>query len=144
MHLAGLMNKRFNPNSSLGSLQFKITSILLVFFVVACTAIGLTLFTSGQLKGVAAAINDAGSLRMGTYRMAWLVSQGRGDHVDVHALAERLDIELTRYERVLEDLVAGDPRRPLHVPRSADTIEDLEAVTEYWRGDVRPRISNGI
>lgn len=134
------MNKRFNPNSSLGSLQFKITSILLVFFVVACTAIGLTLFTSGQLKGVAAAINDAGSLRMGTYRMAWLVSQGRGDHVDVHALAERLDIELTRYERVLEDLVAGDPRRPLHVPRSADTIEDLEAVTEYWRGDVRPRL----
>src|SRR5690606_17046177 len=98
------------------SLHFKITGILLVFFVAAFAAIGLTLFTSWQLKGAAAAINDAGSLRMGTYRIAWLIEQGEGGALAPTTAASRLAGELARFDLVLDGLIGGDPARPLAVP----------------------------
>ena len=49
-----------------GKLSRKIIGMLMAFFLVAATAIGLTLLISWQLEGVAAAINDAGSQRMRT------------------------------------------------------------------------------
>lgn len=51
-------------------LSVKITGMLLGFFLVALAAIALTLFISWRLEGAAAAINDAGSLRMRLYRVA--------------------------------------------------------------------------
>ena len=42
-----------------GKLSRKIVGMLVVFFVFATGAIGLTLLISWQLEGVAAAINDA-------------------------------------------------------------------------------------
>ena len=53
-------------------LSVKITGILLGFFLVALAAIALTLFISWHLEGAAAAINDAGSLRMRVFRLAHL------------------------------------------------------------------------
>ena len=52
-----------------GKLSRKIVGMLAAFFLVALAAIGMTLYLSWQLEGVAAAINDAGSQRMRTYRM---------------------------------------------------------------------------
>ena len=42
-----------------GKLSRKIVGTLFVFFLVALSAIGMTLYLSWQLEGVAAAINDA-------------------------------------------------------------------------------------
>ena len=56
-----------------GKLSRKIVGMLSVFFLVALAAICMTLYLSWQLEGVAAAINDAGSQRMRTYRMAYLM-----------------------------------------------------------------------
>ena len=39
----------------------RITALLVLFFIAAVVAIGLTLLVSWQLEGSAAAINDAGS-----------------------------------------------------------------------------------
>lgn len=50
--------------ASRNKLSVKITSMLVLFFLVALTAISLTLLVSRQLEGGAAAINDAGSQRM--------------------------------------------------------------------------------
>ena len=58
-----------------GKLSRKIFGMLVVFFLVALTAIGMTLYLSWQLEGVAAAINDAGSQRMRGYRMAHLMAE---------------------------------------------------------------------
>jgi two-component system nitrate/nitrite sensor histidine kinase NarX len=44
-----------------GKISRKIFSVLLAFFLIATSAIGMTLLISWQLEGVAAAINDAGS-----------------------------------------------------------------------------------
>lgn len=59
-----------------GKLSRKIIGMLMVFFLVATSAIGLTLIISWQLEGVAAAINDAGSERMRSYRMGYLMARG--------------------------------------------------------------------
>ncbi|MBZ0091316.1 MAG: type IV pili methyl-accepting chemotaxis transducer N-terminal domain-containing protein, partial [Sulfuricellaceae bacterium] len=53
----------------------KIIGILLTFFVVALLSIGMTLLISWQLEGGAAAINDAGSERMHSYRIAYLLTR---------------------------------------------------------------------
>lgn len=123
------------------SLHFKITGILLVFFVAAFAAIGLTLFTSWQLKGAAAAINDAGSLRMGTYRIAWIIEQGEGGGLAPATAASRLAGELARFDVVLDGLIAGDPARPLAVPRGDDIVEDLGALSTHWYGHIRPALA---
>ena len=51
----------------------KIIGILTVFFLVALLAVGMTLLISWKLEGGAAAINDAGSLRMRSYRIGNLL-----------------------------------------------------------------------
>lgn len=122
------------------SLHFKITGILLVFFVAAFAAIGLTLFTSWHLKGAAAAINDAGSLRMGAYRMAYLVEQGESGALDSTGFSARLLAEMARYDLVLEGLIAGDPMRPLYVPRGDDITSDLNRLSGLWHGEIRPNL----
>jgi Signal transduction histidine kinase, nitrate/nitrite-specific len=55
-------------------LSSKLIGILVAFFLVALVAIGLTLYVSWQLEGGAAAINDAGSERMRSYRLAYLLN----------------------------------------------------------------------
>lgn len=123
------------------SLHFKITGILLVFFVAAFAAIGLTLFTSWHLKGAAAAINDAGSLRMGAYRMAYLVEQSDSGTLDDTSFSARLLAEMARYDLVLEGLMAGDPVRPLYVPRGDDIAGELRALSVRWRDEIRPELT---
>ena len=58
-----------------GKLSSKILGTLFVFFLVALSAIGMTLAISWQLEGVAAAINDAGSQRMRSYRIGHLMGR---------------------------------------------------------------------
>lgn len=50
-------------------LATRIIGVLVAFFLLALVAIGLTLYSSWKLEGVAAAINDAGSLRMRSWKV---------------------------------------------------------------------------
>lgn len=115
-------------------LSRKIVGMLVVFFVVALSAIGLTLYLSWQLEGVAAAINDAGSQRMRTYRIALLMARD--------APADRLAVERRRFDKVLDDLRRGDPERPLSPPGSAEIAERLDSVARSWEGEIRPLLSD--
>lgn len=125
-----------------GKLSRKIVGMLVVFFAVATIAIGLTLLISWQLEGVAAAINDAGSQRMRTYRMGHLMSRGLEpkalESIGVQALSE----EMGRFDKVLRDLQLGDPARPLSSPRNADVQERLSVVRVAWERRVRPLVAN--
>jgi len=121
------------------SLATKITGILLVFFLVALTAIGLTLFMSWQLEGAAAAINDAGSLRMRTYRIAHLLAhapEASPDHVV--SFRATLGAEVGEFERVFAELRRGDPQRPLFIPRDNDIPADLGRMADFWASRIRP------
>jgi len=116
-------------------LSIKITGILLGFFVVATVAIGLTLLVSWQLEGGAAAINDAGSQRMRSYRIGYLLARNLADE------AELVAEEMERFDAVLGDLERGDPYRPLAPARDADVMREVQAVRGHWQDDIRPQLS---
>jgi two-component system nitrate/nitrite sensor histidine kinase NarX len=120
-----------------GKLSRKILGMLITFLVVATTAIGLTLLISWQLEGVAAAINDAGSQRMRSYRMAQLMVRGMEGDV---ALAGELRVEAERFDTVLHDLAWGDPARPLSSPRNAEVRHLLTVVEKSWQAALRPLV----
>ena len=124
-----------------GKLSRKIIGMLFVFFLVAMSAIAMTLYLSWQLEGVAAAINDAGSQRMRSYRMAHLMSRGLASQPDAAAFAGSLQEELARFDRVLLDLRHGDPARPLAPPREDEVEKRLLAVEVSWRDDMHPMVA---
>ena len=71
-------------------LSAKLVGIQVAFLAVALVSIGLTLVVSWRLEGSPAAINDAGSLRMRTYRLAYLAEEARRAPEPRHATSGRL------------------------------------------------------
>lgn len=121
-----------------GKLSRKIVGMLVVFFIIATVAIGMTLLLSWQLEGVAAAINDAGSQRMRTYRMGHLMA--RGLEAPGPETAKSLGEEMQRFDKMLRDLEQGDPLRPLSSARNSEVLQRLQAVEQTWLGTVRPLV----
>src|SRR5512145_1064289 len=119
-------------------LSHKIVGTLIVFLLIATVACGLTLVISWQLEGVAAAINDAGSQRMRTYRMTHLMV--RGVKEPSSALTTALGAEGERINKVLSDLQGGDAAKPLSSPRNAEVDQRLLEVEQEWMRTLRPLV----
>ena len=119
-------------------LSFKLIGILMVFFLVALTAIGSTLYYSWQLEGGGAAINDAGSERMRSYRLAYLLSHNVSQGGDLSAMEREVRLEMTAFEKVLRELERGDPARPLFLPRDPAVNAQMEELKEEWYGNIKP------
>jgi two-component system, NarL family, nitrate/nitrite sensor histidine kinase NarX len=106
------------------SLSFKLTAIGGALLLLVLVSIGLTLSVSWQLEGGAAAVNEAGRLRMKTWQLAMVLSHE--DRAQADALAADLD-------RGLALLRAGDPQRPLFVPRDDVSQDRLHEVADGWQ-----------
>lgn len=119
-------------------LSSKIVGILLGFFMVALAAIALTLFISWQLEGAAAAINDAGSLRMRTYRIAYHLTRTDVPNFDRESVRGAVATEVRDFESILGKLGTGDPARPLFIPRDGDISADIARLAEAWATEIRP------
>jgi len=89
------------------NLGTKLTLVAAPFLLLAVMAIGVTLWVSWQLEGGAAAVNEAGRLRMQAYRMSLSVGTDQPQHLRMQA---------QEFSRSLETLRFGDPERPLFVP----------------------------
>ena len=104
----------------------------------ALASVGYTLWASWQLEGGAAAVNEAGRMRMQTWRLAQTLA--RGDAV----LAKT---QIDQFEQSVALLRDGDPSRPLLVSRdtrSAAAFADVQRTpgTQYGRrGPPRPRLT---
>lgn len=122
-------------------LSRKIVGILFGFFLIALSAIVLTLLISWQLEGVAAAINDAGSQRMRTYRISHLMARA-AQETESGQKTESLRAEMLRFDKVLDDLRRGDPARPMAPPRNDQVDLQLRAVELSWRQTLRPLVEN--
>jgi two-component system nitrate/nitrite sensor histidine kinase NarX len=96
----------------------------LTFLLLAMTSIGLTLWVTWNLEGGAAAVNEAGRMRMQTYRLTVELSNPTGGD------------EVSRRVRAFDDSIAllrsGDPSRPLFVPWSQSSRERFDRVTRRW------------
>ena len=139
--MQAVQNSRLSmPPPSPVKLSRKIVGILCAFFIIALTAIAATLYISWQLEGVAAAINDAGSQRMRTYRISHLMARALDEKGDSGIYSSSLAEERQLFERVLKDLHQGDPMRPMAPPRNEIVQEKLDAVAESWRSAMRPTL----
>lgn len=115
-------------------LTVKILFSFISFLLLALTAIGATLLLSWQLEGGAAAINDAGSLRMRTFQLARDLDRVAHQPASLVQLTERIG----RFEQTLQRLEQGDPARPLLVPRRPDILAELGQVRSHWNERMRP------
>ena len=106
------------------SLSTKLVRIGASLLLVALVSIGLTLWVTWQLEGGAAAVNEAGRLRMQTWRLASAVQGGRSP--------ELVREQLQEFDRSLHLLRAGDPSRPLFMPWDARVDTDFSQVEQLW------------
>ena len=118
------------------SLTTKLAATGLTFLVLALASIGLTLWVSWNLEGGAAAVNEAGRLRMMTYRLALgLPEAGAAD--------EASRAQARSFEGSLQLLDSGDPSRPLFVPWSSASRERFAAIRLQW-GQLKRRWLDGV
>ena len=118
------MRKSFSLSAKLGA----IGSVLLLM---ALASIGLTLWVTWQLEGGAAAVNEAGRMRMQTWRLAQTLAAGD---------AARIEVLLEQFDQSVAVLRSGDPSRPLFVPRDQRSQRSFERVQAGWQ-DLRARWS---
>ncbi|WP_024302147.1 type IV pili methyl-accepting chemotaxis transducer N-terminal domain-containing protein [Pseudogulbenkiania sp. MAI-1] len=116
-------------------LSAKIIGALLAVLLMALSAIGATLWLSWQLQGGAAAINDAGSLRMRVTRLSLDVQRFH----DGELPRAMVETAITHYDRTLVLLKRGDSSRPLLVPRTAQIQLDFKHVADQWNERIRPQ-----
>jgi len=105
------------------SLGAKLALIGLPFLLLGLLTSALTLWVSSQLDGAAAAVNEAGRLRMQAVRIAWLASR------DEQAA---LDAQVAAFDRSLALLRSGAPERPLVVPWDDTVRARFTAVEAGW------------
>lgn len=119
-------------------LQEKITGLLVFYFLVALVAISSTLYVSWRLEGGAAAINDAGSERMRSYHIAFLLAQQVQQ--PSAELRQEIEAKVDEFEKVLSELDHGDPRRPLSLPKDREVRAQMSKLHQVWQDDIKPRI----
>ncbi|WP_298211731.1 type IV pili methyl-accepting chemotaxis transducer N-terminal domain-containing protein [Acidovorax sp.] len=110
---------RSNP-----TLTTKLLALGAGFLVVALASISLTLWVTWKLEGGAAAVNEAGRLRMNMMRMVLVLQTEPAEAVQARAQLFDASLDLLR---------TGDPSRPLFVPWSDETRKRFEAIRAQWQ-----------
>ena len=105
------------------SLGAKLALVGTPFLLLALLAIAMTLWVSWQLEGGAAAVNEAGRMRMQAYRMSLSVGTAEVD---------RLPGQAAEFRQSLDVLSRGDPERPLFVPWDDTVRAGFELVQRDW------------
>nr|WP_312990448.1 type IV pili methyl-accepting chemotaxis transducer N-terminal domain-containing protein [Comamonas koreensis] len=105
-------------------LAVKIGAIGCALLLMALVAIGLTLRLTWSLEGGAAAVNEAGRMRMQTWQLAQALPE---------ASPQRLALLIGQLDTSLALLEKGDSARPLSVPRDAASRAALQAVQQRWQ-----------
>ena len=106
------------------SLSTRLVSIGTVLLLVAMAAIGSTLWVTWHLEGGAAAVNEAGRMRMQMWRLNSIAQSKHSDQVVSDLVAE--------FDGSLNLLRTGDPVRPLFLPISDTVHQQFERVQQRW------------
>lgn len=107
-------------------LSTKFFSFGLGLLVLALLSIGLTMWVTRQLDGGAAAVNEAGRLRMQTWRLASLVQ--------AQAPSKEIAQRVAEFDHSLVLLEHGDQNRPLFVPWNEVTLTSFGRLQQSWKG----------
>ena len=113
--------------SGTASLSTKLMRIGAALLLLALTSIGLTLWVTWQLEGGAAAVNEAGRMRMQTWRLTSAVqAQLPPDHIAT--LVAEFDASLSLLRN-------GDTSRPLFVPWDNAVRREFAEVERLWQAE---------
>ena len=107
------------------SLSRKLVRIGAGLLLVALASIGLTLWVTWQFEGGAAAVNEAGRMRMQSWRITSAVQTGVNEG-ELKALVGEFD-------RSLALLRSGDASRPLFVPWDDEVKSRFAVVESLWQ-----------
>ena len=113
-------------------LSTRIVVLSTVALALVLAMISGTLWLSWQLEGGAAAINDAGSLRMRANAVAialWEARTGQPSQVDA---------QIRQLDETLRELRDGDPARPLFLPTDSGIHAQFDRVATAWHRTLRP------
>lgn len=105
------------------SLGTKLAMVGAPFLLLALLSTVATLWVSWQLDGGAAAVNEAGRMRMQSYRMALSIGTG-----ETSALAG----QVKEFDQSLSTLRHGDPERPLFVSWDDTVRARFTTVEQDW------------
>ncbi len=105
------------------SLGAKLALVATPFLLLALLSIAMTLWVSWQLEGGAAAVNEAGRMRMQAYRMSLAIGT---------AETERLPKLVAAFGSSLDLLRQGNPERPLFVPWDDNVRQRFDTVEADW------------
>lgn len=111
------------PSTRHWNLGTKLLMVGAPFLLLVFIATAATLWVSWQLDGGAAAVNEAGRMRMQSYRMSLSIGTGEVD---------QLPGQMAEFDFSLSTLKMGDPERPLFVPRDNDTAQRFAVVEADW------------
>lgn len=106
------------------SLSAKLTLVGTPFLLLALLATAATLWVSWQLDGGAAAVNEAGRMRMQAYRLSLSLSTGEQQAVAA---------QVREFEDSLAVLRHGDPERPLFVPWDETVRPRFVVIEQDWQ-----------
>ncbi len=120
------------------TIQQKITALLLLYFIVAFVAIASTLYVSRRLEGGGGAINEAGSERMRSYQIGFLLAQAI-DHPSTDLINE-LNNVIAKFEETLTLLETGDTSRPLLLPNDINIHLALKEIQQTWYQQNKPYV----
>lgn len=112
------------------SLTFRLKFFTLLWIAVSVASIVFTLYLSLWLEGNAAAINDLGSLRFQSYRLALLAEEKTPQ--------AQIDERIRRFDEVLAAIRRGDPQRPLSLPDNPQVLARMTALEKQWRDEIKP------
>lgn len=112
-----ISNKQWNLGTKLALLGAP-------FLLLVLLSTAATLWVSWQLDGGAAAVNEAGRMRMQTYRMSLSVGLQQTEAL--------LPEQIEEFDRSLSLLRSGDPERPLFVPWDNSVRERFAALERDW------------
>ena len=107
------------------SLSKKLIRIGASLLGVALVSIGLTLWVTWQLEGGAAAVNEAGRMRMQTWRLTSAVHAGTAQ--------PELQRLVGKFDESLLVLRSGDASRPLFVPWDDQVRRQFAVVESLWK-----------
>ncbi|HEX6018938.1 MAG TPA: type IV pili methyl-accepting chemotaxis transducer N-terminal domain-containing protein [Burkholderiaceae bacterium] len=105
------------------TLSAKLGAVGGTLLLLVLASIGITLWITWQLEGGAAALNEAGRMRMQTWRLAQALPR---------ADPARIDALTAEFDRSVATLRSGDPSRPLVVPRDDRSQAAFARVQRGW------------
>lgn len=116
------------------SLSGRLKLLTALWVTAALVSIAFTLVLSWRMEGAGAAINDAGSLRMRTYLMAFKLTE--------QPPVNTIETDIREFDRILANLQSGDPKRPLFLPSSEDVAQQMAQIVNYWQHHTRPMLAS--